>query len=98
MATSHEVTACLVATEPIGVLSRRLRRGQQNRRSLRDNTPIGSVATKQAVTSCEVAISNRLAIPLRRLDDETVTRVRAEFPGLAVERCEGYVIAPWHGR
>ena len=25
-------------------------------------------------------------------------RVLAEFPGLKVERCDGYLVAPWHGR
>ena len=44
------------------------------------------------------AISNRLAIPLGRLDEDVVARVLAEFPGLKVEWHAGYVIAPWHGR
>lgn len=44
------------------------------------------------------AIPNRVAIPLRRLDEEAVARVLAEFPGLEIQRCAGYVIAPWHGR
>jgi hypothetical protein len=44
------------------------------------------------------AIPNRLAVPLRRLDDDAVARVLAEFPGLQVERRDGYVIVPWHGK
>jgi hypothetical protein len=32
------------------------------------------------------------------LDDEVVTRVLASFPGLKVERRDGYLVAPWHGR
>ena len=44
------------------------------------------------------AIPNRLAIPLKRLDEEAVARVLAEFPGLKLEWHSGYLIAPWHGR
>ena len=44
------------------------------------------------------AVENRLAIALRRLDEEAVARVLAEFPGLEVERHAGYLVAPWHGR
>jgi hypothetical protein len=44
------------------------------------------------------AIPNRLAIAMRPLDAATVARVLAEFPGLKVERRDGYLIAPWHGR
>ncbi len=44
------------------------------------------------------AIANRLAIAVRALDDATVTRGLALFPGLKVEQRDGYVIVPWHGR
>ncbi len=44
------------------------------------------------------AIPNRLAIPLKQLDEEAVARVLAEFPGLKLEWHAGYLIAPWHGR
>src|SRR4051812_39726559 len=45
-----------------------------------------------------VAIHDRMAVALKPLDDATVGRVLAEFPGLKVERRDGYLIAPWHGR
>jgi hypothetical protein len=44
------------------------------------------------------AISDRLAVAVRPLDEATIARVLAEFPGLNVERRDGYLIAPWHGR
>src|SRR4051812_6763371 len=45
-----------------------------------------------------VAIRDRMAVVVRALDEATVISVLAEFPGLRIERCEGYLIAPWHGR
>ena len=44
------------------------------------------------------AILDRDAVALRPLDAEVVARVLAEFPGLKVDRRNGYLIAPWHGR
>ena len=44
------------------------------------------------------ALSNRLAIPVKPLDEQIVIRVLAEFPGLSVEQRAGYLIAPRHGR
>ena len=44
------------------------------------------------------AIRNRSAVAIRPLDDTTVARVMAEFPGLEIERRDGYLVAPWHGR
>ena len=44
------------------------------------------------------AIYDRMAVAIRPLDNETVSRVLAGFPGLNVERRDGYLIAPWHGR
>lgn len=43
------------------------------------------------------AIHDRMAVAIRPLDDEAVARVLAVFPGLNVERRDGYLIAPWHG-
>ena len=43
------------------------------------------------------AIVNEVAVSVHPLDERTVARVLAEFPGLKVERRVGYVIAPWHG-
>jgi hypothetical protein len=45
-----------------------------------------------------VAIRESMAVAVVPLDELVVTRVLAEFPGLKVERWDGYVIAPWHGR
>jgi hypothetical protein len=45
-----------------------------------------------------VAIRDRLAVALRPLDGAAVARVLAEFPGLKVQRRDGGLIAPWHGR
>lgn len=45
-----------------------------------------------------VALRDRLAVALRPLDDVAVARVLAAFQGLKVERRDGYLIAPWHGR
>jgi hypothetical protein len=36
-----------------------------------------------------------VAVATRPLDDGTIARVLAEFPGLKVERRDGYLIAPW---
>jgi hypothetical protein len=44
------------------------------------------------------AIHARMAVPLRPLDETAVVRVLAEFPGLGIERRDGYLVAPWHGR
>ncbi len=44
------------------------------------------------------AIHDRMAVAVRPLDEASVNRVLAEFPGLVVERRGGYLIAPWHGR
>jgi hypothetical protein len=44
------------------------------------------------------ALRGCVAVATRPLDEATIARVLAEFPGLNVERCDGYVIAPWHGR
>jgi hypothetical protein len=44
------------------------------------------------------AVAEQLAIPVRRLDEETIARVLAEFPGLMIEQRAGYVVVPWHGR
>ena len=44
------------------------------------------------------AILDRMAVAVRPLDDAAVARVLAEFPGLKIERREGYLVAPWHGR
>ena len=43
------------------------------------------------------AIRNRLAVSVQPLNEATVTRVLAEFPGLRIERKDGFLIAPWHG-
>jgi hypothetical protein len=37
-------------------------------------------------------------VALRPLDEEMVGRVLAEFPGLKLERRDGYLIAPWLGK
>ncbi len=44
------------------------------------------------------AIRERMAVSLKPLDEATLARVLAEFPGLKIERRDGYLIAPWHGR
>ena len=44
------------------------------------------------------AIRDRLAIAIQPLDDLVIARILAEFPGLKLERRDGYLIAPWHGR
>ena len=44
------------------------------------------------------AILARTAVAVKPLDADTVARVLVEFPGLKVERRDGYLIAPWHGR
>ena len=33
----------------------------------------------------------------RPLDETTVRRVLAEFPGIKAEHKEGYMVLPWHG-
>lgn len=43
------------------------------------------------------ALHERRAVALRPLDETTVARVLAGFPGLKVEARDGYVVAPWHG-
>ena len=45
-----------------------------------------------------IAILQRVVVVTRPLDDASVDIVLAEFPGLHIERKEGYVIAPWHGK
>ncbi|WP_165235227.1 hypothetical protein [Aquisphaera insulae] len=44
------------------------------------------------------AICDRQAVAFQPLDSATVARALAGFPGLKIEECDGYVIAPWHGR
>jgi hypothetical protein len=44
------------------------------------------------------ALRGSAAVTTRPLDDATVARVLAEFPGLKVERRDGYLIVPWHGQ
>ena len=44
------------------------------------------------------AVHERMAIAVSPLDEATVARVLAEFPGLKVKRRDGYLVAPWHGR
>ena len=44
------------------------------------------------------AIRDRLTVVLRPLDEEILARVLAEFPGLRVERRDGALVVPWHGR
>lgn len=46
----------------------------------------------------ETAIRVRLAVAVRPLEAATVACVLAEFPGLKVDRRDGCLIAPWHGR
>ena len=43
-------------------------------------------------------IRDRQAVAVRPLDEAVISRVLAEFPGLKVERRDGCLIAPWHGR
>ena len=45
-----------------------------------------------------VAIRDRMAVAVRPLDEAIIARVLAEFSGLKIERRDGYLIAPWHGR
>jgi hypothetical protein len=44
------------------------------------------------------AIRERRAVVLKPLDPAIVSWVLAEFPGLNIERHDGYLTAPWHGR
>jgi hypothetical protein len=44
------------------------------------------------------AILDRVAIALKPLDESSVSQVLAEFPGLQVERRDGCLVVPWHGR
>ena len=37
------------------------------------------------------------AVATKPLDETTVRRVVAEFPGIKAERKDGYVVLPWHG-
>jgi hypothetical protein len=36
-------------------------------------------------------------VATKPLDEATVLRVLAEFPGIKAERKDGYVVLPWHG-
>jgi hypothetical protein len=44
------------------------------------------------------AIHERMAVIVNPLDERIVIGILAEFPGLEIERRDGYLIAPWHGR
>jgi len=44
------------------------------------------------------AISLRLALASRPLEENVVAQILTEFPGLKVEHRSGYLIVPWHGR
>jgi hypothetical protein len=43
------------------------------------------------------AIRGCAAVATTPLDETTVRRVLAEFPGISAERKDGYVVLPWHG-
>ena len=43
------------------------------------------------------AIQGGVATAVRPLEEATVGRVIADFPGLKIERKDGYVVVPWHG-
>ena len=45
-----------------------------------------------------IAIRDRVVVVLRPLDELAIDRISLEFPGLPIERRDGYVIAPWHGK
>jgi hypothetical protein len=44
------------------------------------------------------ALRGCVAVATRPLDEGTIARILTEFPGLKVERRDGYLIVPWHGR
>ena len=43
------------------------------------------------------ALGECAAVAIRPLDETTVRRVLAEFPGIRAEIKDGYVVLPWHG-
>ena len=43
------------------------------------------------------ALRECAAVATRPLDETTVRRVLAEFPGIKAERKDGYMVLPWHG-
>ncbi len=43
------------------------------------------------------ALGQCAAVATRPLDETTVRRVLAEFPGIKAERKDGYMVLPWHG-
>jgi len=43
------------------------------------------------------ALRECAAVATRPLDETTVRRVLAEFPGVKAERKDGYMVLPWHG-
>ena len=43
------------------------------------------------------ALRECAAVATRPLDETTVRRVLAEFPGIKAEREDGYMVLPWHG-
>lgn len=43
------------------------------------------------------ALRECAAVATRPLDETTVRRVLAEFPGLKAEPKDGYIVLPWHG-
>ena len=43
------------------------------------------------------ALGESAAVATRPLDESTVRRVLAHFPGVTVEHKDGYVVVPWHG-
>ncbi len=44
-----------------------------------------------------VALAECAAVATRPLDETTVRRVLAEFPGIKAEHKDGYLVLPWHG-
>jgi hypothetical protein len=43
------------------------------------------------------ALRECAAVAIRPLDETTVRRVGAEFPGVKAEHKDGYIVLPWHG-
>jgi hypothetical protein len=43
------------------------------------------------------ALRGSAAVAIRPLDEATVRRVLAEFPGIKAEQKDGYMVVPWHG-
>lgn len=43
------------------------------------------------------ALEGCVALATRPIDEATVRRVMAEFPGVKADLKEGYVVLPWHG-